>query len=99
MCMYTPLIFFDFSLISNVFINIGEYANLIICIPEHWMKVLCLNIQLEPSLKALGELLLRYEYLCREIPSFRSALCVAMETMRFHIAQMGLFFKAIFFPI
>ena len=30
---------------------------------------------------------------------FRSALCVAMETMQFHIVQMGLFFRAIFFPI
>ena len=47
--MYTPLIFYDFSLTSNVFINIHEYENLIICISEHWMKVLCLNIQLVPS--------------------------------------------------
>ena len=46
-----PLIFYDFSLISNVFINIREYANLIICISEHWIKVLCRNIQLVPSLK------------------------------------------------
>ena len=30
-------------------------------------------------------------------PFFRSALCVAMETMQFHIPQMGLFFRAIFF--
>ena len=29
-------------------------------------------------------------------PFLRSALCVAMETMRFHIAQTGLFFRAIF---
>ena len=34
----------DYSLISNIFINIHEYANLIICISEHWMKVLCLII-------------------------------------------------------
>ena len=27
---------------------------------------------------------------------FRSTLCVAMETMQFRIAQMGLFFRAIF---
>ena len=31
------LIFYDFSLFSNVFINIREYANLIICISEHWI--------------------------------------------------------------
>ena len=28
---------------------------------------------------------------------FRSVLCTAMETMQFHIPQMGLFFMAIFF--
>ena len=60
--MYNPL-----SLISNIFINIHEYANLIICIFEHWIKVLCLNIQLVPSLKVSDELLLRYEYFCRDI--------------------------------
>ena len=46
-----PLNFHDFSLISKIFINIHEYANLIICISEYWMKVLCLNIQLVSSLK------------------------------------------------
>ena len=68
--MYTPF-FYDFSLIPNVFINIHEYANLIICISEHWMKVICLNIQLVPvgtKFKSLDELLLRYEYFCRDIP-------------------------------
>ena len=30
-------------------------------------------------------------------PFFRSAFCVAMETMQFHIAQIGLLFWAIFF--
>ena len=65
---FTPLNFHDFSLISNIFINIHEYANLIICIFEYWMKVLCLNTQLVPSLKVSDELLLRYEYFCRDIP-------------------------------
>ena len=59
--------FHDYSLISNIFINIHEYENLIICISEHCMKVLCLNIQLVPSLKVSDELLLRYEYFCRVI--------------------------------
>ena len=63
-----PLNFHDFSLISNIFINIHEYANLIICICKHWTKVLCLNIQLVPSLKVSDELLRRYEYFCRDIP-------------------------------
>ena len=67
-CIYNPLIFYDFSLISNVFINIHYRANLIICISEHRMKVLCLNIQLVPSLKVLDELLPGYEYFCRDIP-------------------------------
>ena len=66
--MYTRLIFYDFSLISNVFINIHEYANLIICISEHWMKVLCLSIEVEPGLKVSEEMLLRYEYFCMDIP-------------------------------
>ena len=66
-----PLIFTIFSLISNIFINIHEYANLIICISEHWVKVLCLKIQLVPSLKVLDELLLRYEYFYRDIPILR----------------------------
>ena len=30
-------------------------------------------------------------------PFFRSALFVAMETMQFHIAQMDLLFRVIFF--
>ena len=63
----TPLNFHYFCLISNIYINIHEYANLIICISEHWMKVLCLNIQLVLRLKVSDELLLRYEYFCRDI--------------------------------
>ena len=93
------LIFYVFSLISNDFTNINEYENFIICIFEHWMKVLCLDIQLVSSLKVSDELLLRYTYFCRDIPINRSALCVAMETMQFHKAQMSLFFRAIFLPI
>ena len=31
-------------------------------------------------------------------PFFRMALCVALVTMHFHIAQIGLFLRAIFFP-
>ena len=54
-----PLNFHNFTLIYKIFINIHEYANLIICISEHWMKVLYLNIQLVPSLKVLDGLLLR----------------------------------------
>ena len=69
-----PLNFHDFSLISNIFINIHEYANLIICISEHWMKVLCLNIQLAPSLKVWDELLLRYVYFCRDNPILKKRI-------------------------
>ena len=60
--------FYDFSLLSNVFINIHEYANLIICISDNWMKILCLNSQLVPSLKVWDKLLLRYKYFCRDTP-------------------------------
>ena len=57
--MYTPLsftIFLLFLIFLSIF-NIHEYANLIICgyanlivgIFEHWMKVKRLNIHLVPS--------------------------------------------------
>ena len=69
-----PLNFHDFSLISYIFINIHVYANLIICISEHWMKVLCLKIQLVPSLKVSDELLVRYEYFCRDIPILKKRI-------------------------
>ena len=69
-----PLNFHDFSLISNIFINIHEYANLLICISIHWMKVLCLNIQLVPSLKVSDELLLRCEHFCRDIPILKKRI-------------------------
>ena len=60
-CLHVhPLVFYDFTLLSNVLINIHEYGNLIICISEHRIKVLCLNIQSAPSLKVSDELLLRY---------------------------------------
>ena len=72
--MYTPLIFTIFSLISNIFINIHEYTNLLICISEHWIKVLCRNIQLVPSLKVLDELLLRYQYFCMDIPILKKRI-------------------------
>ena len=69
-----PLNFHDFFLISNIFIYIHEYAYLIFCISEHWMKVLFLKIQLVPSLKVSDELLLRYEYFCRDIPILKKRI-------------------------
>ena len=49
-------------------INLIILQTLTICISEHQMKVLCLYIQLVPSLKVLDELLLRYEYPGQDIP-------------------------------
>ena len=77
--MYTPLIFTIFLLFlifSLLFMNmqIIKYANLIICISEHWMKVLCLNIQLVTSLKVSDALLLRYEFFCRNIPILKKRI-------------------------
>ena len=46
-----PLNFHDFSPITNIFIDIHEYSNLIICISEHGIKFQFLNIQLVQSLK------------------------------------------------
>ena len=43
-----PLLFM-ILLISNVFIKIHEYANLIICISDQRIKVSCLNIKLISS--------------------------------------------------
>ena len=42
------------------------------------MKVLCLNIKLVTFLKVLDELLLGYEYFCRDIPILYKRI------MRFH---------------
>ena len=59
----TPLDFCAiFSFVYNVFINIHEYDNLIICISDNQVKVLCLGISLMLTLVFYDELLLRYEY-------------------------------------
>ena len=86
--------FQDFSLNYNIFINIYEYVNLIICISEHWMKVLCLNIQLVPSLKVLDELMLRYEHFCRDIPILKKRImcchgnhAISHSSNRFYLGQ------------
>ena len=88
-----PLIFYDFSVISNAFITIYESTK-IICISERRIKVLCLNIQLVPSLKVSNELLLRYEYFVETSPLFRSALALPWKP-----CNMNLFFRARFLPI
>ena len=64
--MYTPVIFTIF-LLFLMFSLIFMIMHLIICISEHKMKVLCLNIQLVSSLNMSDELRLRYEYFCRDI--------------------------------
>ena len=43
-------VFYDFSLIVKVFINIHEYTNYLICIFDHGIKGLCLRFNLIPSL-------------------------------------------------
>ena len=63
----TPLNFHDSSLISNIFMNIHEYANLIICISGTLDESSMSYNQLVPSLKVSDELLLRYKYFCRDI--------------------------------
>ena len=60
--------FYEFSLISNVFIYIHDYANLITYLYDNLIQILCLSIHLVPSLKVKDELLLRYEYFCRDNP-------------------------------
>ena len=58
----TPRFFCDFSFISNVFINIHEYSNEIICISDSSQNVLCLQNNLILDLVFYDEMLLRYEY-------------------------------------
>ena len=94
-----PLNFYDFSLISNIFINIHEYANLIICISEHWIKVLCLNIQLVSSFKVLDELLVKYEYFCRDIPILKKHFMRCHGNHAISHSSNSFIFRAIFFPI
>ena len=77
-----------FSFISNVFINIHELENKIICISEHQVKVLCISLVFE------SEMLLRYEHYC--IYTHTHYLkphngWVAMETMQYLITKMDLF--------
>ena len=53
------MMFFTFSLIFKVFINIHEYAYKIICIFDHGMNGLCLSFNLVPSLVAYDKQQLR----------------------------------------
>ena len=50
------------------------------------MKVLCLSIQLVPSLKVSDELLLRYKYFCRDIPILKKR---SMRCHRNHAISHG----------
>ena len=43
-----------FSLISRVFINSNEKFNLIICILDHLVNMLCLSTNLKPGLVLKG---------------------------------------------
>ena len=81
--MYIPLTFNDFSLISKVFIYIHKYVNLILCISEPRINFLCLKIKLVPSLKFKMSCCRDTSTFVRTSPFFRSALCVAVETMQF----------------
>ena len=47
---YLWCFFYDFSLIFEVFVNIHEYANYLICTSSHGMKRMCTAFNLVPSL-------------------------------------------------
>ena len=67
------LLFYNFSLFSEIFISIDEYANQIInlyIMPFHPMKVLYLSFNLLASLIVQGELLMRHKSFCRYRPTF-----------------------------
>ena len=53
--------FYDFPLISKVFINIHEYANKVICISGHGINGICLTFNLVPRLVNYDKYQLRYD--------------------------------------
>ena len=74
-------IFMDFSK------KISEYSNELMCIVEYLIKRQCLSFHLVPTLSIYDAHRLRYEQftICTVLIKF--VLWVAMETVRFHIAQ------------
>ena len=61
-----PYFFLEFSLISNVFIDIDGYENKVICILNHSVKGQCLSINLYQFLKFNKQL--RQKDICRYNP-------------------------------
>ena len=54
-------VFLPFPLILKVFMNIHEYANLVICISGHGIKGICLTFNLVPRLVVYDKYQLRYD--------------------------------------
>ena len=57
-----------FPLFFQIFINIHEYANKIICILDHGIQGLCLSFNLVPSLVVYNQKQLRYDWFNKYIP-------------------------------
>ena len=68
--------------------NSHEYSNVLICIFEYQIKGQCLSFDLVPTLLIYVEHRLRHECTVK----IQFVLWVAMETVRFHTAQMRFHF-------
>ena len=73
---------------QNVLMNIHEYANELICIFEDQLKRQCLSLHLVSILSNYDKHRLRYEQFTMCTVLIKFVLWVAMETVRFYIAQM-----------
>ena len=81
------------------FNEIHEYANKLICIFEYQIKRQCQSLHLVSTLSNYDEHRLRYEQFTMCTVLIKFVLWVAMETVRFHVAQMSFefFLEGIFF--
>ena len=84
--------------LKKVLMNIHEYANELICIFEYQLKRQCLSLHLVSILSNYDEYRVRYEQFTMCTVLIKCVFWVAMETVRFHIAQMSFeFFLEDFF--
>ena len=72
--------------------NIHEYSNALICIFQYQIKGQCLRFDLVPTFLIYVEHRLGNELFTMCTVKIQFVLWVAMETVRFHIAQMSFFF-------
>ena len=79
----------SFPIVMDFSQNISEYSNELMCTVEYSIKRQCLSFYLVPTLSIYDEHRLRYGQftICTVLNKF--VLWVAMETIRFYIAQIS----------